>query len=273
MSTIYREAAGDIIISHSIDIHPNQNDFNMHIHSHNEIFLFVSGDATCNVEGNQYDLEAGSIQIIRESESHAVLFRSDAPYERYVLSFPSSAVGSFAGADALLSPFYDRRLGTQNQYLPSTLSPFSPLALFRKMCLPDASEDVRRLAIVSHLPSLLFEISRAFALTDRPDSTVGSQAGKIIAYINDHLFEDLSLERISSEFYMSASQIERIIKKHTHSSPGHYISRKRLSAARAKIESGESASRAALECGFGEYSSFYRAYIKEYGVPPTAHKH
>ena len=38
------------------------------------------------------------------------------------------------------------------------------------------------------------------------------------------------------------------------------------------IEAGETASSAAYRVGFGDYSSFYRAYVKIIGEPPTTPK-
>ena len=38
------------------------------------------------------------------------------------------------------------------------------------------------------------------------------------------------------------------------------------------IEGGESASGAAYKVGFGDYSAFYRAYVKIVGKSPTYHE-
>jgi AraC-like DNA-binding protein len=40
--------------------------------------------------------------------------------------------------------------------------------------------------------------------------------------------------------------------------------------AKQLIESGETASGAAYKVGFGDYSAFYRAYVKILGAPPTS---
>ena len=42
--------------------------------------------------------------------------------------------------------------------------------------------------------------------------------------------------------------------------------------AKELIEAGETASSAAYRVGFGDYSSFYRAYVKIVGEPPTTPK-
>ncbi len=45
---------------------------------------------------------------------------------------------------------------------------------------------------------------------------------------------------------------------------------KRLLAARAMLQRGESAQKSAYACGFSDYSAFYRAYQKRFGHAPSA---
>jgi AraC-like DNA-binding protein len=48
-----------------------------------------------------------------------------------------------------------------------------------------------------------------------------------------------------------------------------YMLRKRLILAQQKIRDGESATAAAMLCGFNDYSSFYKQYKKLFGVSPS----
>ena len=49
-----------------------------------------------------------------------------------------------------------------------------------------------------------------------------------------------------------------------------YVNQKRILYAKKLIESGVTASVAAERVGFGDYSAFYRAYVKIIGKSPTA---
>ncbi len=270
MSIIYQNDLSGISIYHALDTCPDKKNFSMHIHNQNEIFLFVSGKASYLVEGNEYPLSSGSVLLIRESESHAINFLGNEPYERYVVNFSSSLplLTSLDPRRRLLSPFYDRPLGVGNLYEPTDFHHSSVLSYMKAMCKGNDDYERSTSALAYFLP-MLQDISQAFtrkqtlseAKTEHPEA-------EIIAYINDRLFEPLTVPQIAGHFYMSVSQLERVFKKSTHSSVWHYITVKRLSAARAKIESGSSAAAAGAECGFGDYSSFYRAYIKEYGKAP-----
>ena len=95
---------------------------------------------------------------------------------------------------------------------------------------------------------------------------------KIIHYIEEHLGEPLSLATLQSKFYISKTHLTRLFKQTTGLSVWEYIGIKRLTFARAKLREGIRASVVAQSCGFGDYSSFYRAYKKRFGESPTETK-
>lgn len=271
MGIFYKVDLDEFNLSHTVDKHPQQKAFEMHLHNHFEIYLFISGKAKYIVEGNEYDLAPGNLLLLREAESHCINFLSDSTYERYVLHFKPSLI---SGADPklqLLKPFYDRPLGTDNLYRPSEFANVSALSCMKAMCTDSDDPYQQRLAVISNILPLLQEINDSFKKRKDPDPN-SSIAGQIIAYINEHLFEDISVLSIANQFFMSVSQVERIFKRSVHSSVWKYINAKRLSAARTKIENGISASIACEECAFGDYSSFYRAYVKAYGEKPSEYK-
>ena len=61
----------------------------------------------------------------------------------------------------------------------------------------------------------------------------------------------------------------RLFRKETGESLYGYISRRRLQAARELIGSGVNVTDACFQVGYGSYSSFFRAYVKQFGVSPT----
>ena len=91
---------------------------------------------------------------------------------------------------------------------------------------------------------------------------------ELIAYINSHLSDDLSLESICSVFHTSRSHTNRKFRQMAGSSMWEYVKRKRLLMAKELLLGGENPYRVYEKCGFNEYSSFYRAYKAEFGVSP-----
>ncbi len=88
-------------------------------------------------------------------------------------------------------------------------------------------------------------------------------------YIDSHLEECLSPEKIAAHEGYSVFHFCRIFKEYTGKSLMRYVREKRLEIAEEKIEEGKSASEVAFECGFETPSGFARAYERKFGEKPT----
>lgn len=256
-------------IHHAFDRHPDDGDFVMHVHEQFEIYYFMAGDAHYLVEGSEYPLEPGCLLIMRPMETHRVKILGDKPYERYSLSFSPELLDTADPDRRLLAPFLQHPLGQSNLYRPAEFKGEQPLELFEGMCIPVSDAGSRRLEILIHLYPLLGAIRHAF-LQKQADNegTVPSRAEEIVGYINRHLFDELSLDFLAGRFFLSTSQLGRLFRQATGSSVWEYIMIKRLMAAHGKIKGGMPVTAACQECGFRDYSAFYRAYVKRFGRSP-----
>ena len=146
----------------------------------------------------------------------------------------------------------------------------------QSMCVPDMDENEWRLAASVNINALLYQIRTAFIQKRKNKSQNernNSTASRImIEYINANLFEDLTLEKLSNYMFLSQIHLERVFQKATGSSISKYISIKRLMAARHRIRTSGQATKIYIECGFKDYSAFYRAYKKHFGVSPSEDK-
>ncbi len=254
---------------HLVDSHPRDADFSMHVHEQYEIYYFVSGDAKYLVEGNEYALRPGHLLIMSEMESHKVKILSDKPYERYALHFFPEILDAVDPNRQLLQPFTGHPLGQNNLYLPGAFKGHQPLELLESMCAPTLSDEERRLEIMVHLYPLLDTIRHAYQQQQLETEKSGhSPAEEIVSYINRHLFDELSLDFLANRFFLSTSQLNRLFRQATGSSVWEYITIKRLMAARSKIKNGVPITAACQECGFHDYSSFYRSYLRRFGNTP-----
>lgn len=269
MSSLYSYSDAQIKFAHLVDLHPQDKDFPMHIHELYEIFCFVSGNASYLVEGNEYPLEPGSIVTMCKTETHRIKILGGEPYERFTLHFSPALLDGVDPQRLLLQIFHDHPLGQNNLYRPSELKGERPLALLQAMCTPNDTAEERRLAVIANLLPLFNLLRNRFLKKQiQPESASRSLAEEIVAYINRHLFEELSLESLSRHFFLSPSQLGRLFKEATGSSVWNYILTKRLLTARSKIRAGASFGEAAHACGFHDYSSFYRAYRHQYHTSP-----
>lgn len=90
----------------------------------------------------------------------------------------------------------------------------------------------------------------------------------IFTYIGEHLTEDLTLEQLEKEFFVSRYHICREFKRLTGQTPHAYIVKARLDLCRKYIEQGKAISEVYQLGGFGGYNHFFRAFKKEYGMTP-----
>lgn len=260
-------SSGEIYIRHAIDDAPDDKNFDMHIHDKCEIYLFIAGDVEYLVEGSVYPLKGSSLMLMRPAEAHRAKIRSCEKYERYALNFPVSFFDAIDPEKRLLKPFLDREIGTNNILTANDIDMGSVTKLFLQMC-ETADDYSRKLTLTTHIYALADMISRAFSAKGNHEYTAPTPEQKIVMYVNEHLFENISVPILARHFYLSPSQFSRIFKKATGAAPWEYITQKRLTAAKEKISGGATAYSACEQCGFSDYSAFYRAYIKHFGCTP-----
>lgn len=266
MDIVQEFNSGDLYIRYAVNEAPDDKDFTMHVHERCEIFYFVSGNAEYLVEGARYPLEPGSILIMRPAESHRARILGSGRYERYALNFSVSAVDCIDPEHRLLKAFLDRPLGRGNFYM---LDKIRLENIFNDICRGEDDYE-KGLKVRVNFFALLDLINSAYIKRDSAEYTEPQNLSeKIVAYVNANLFEEISVPLLAKNFFLSTSQFSRIFKQATGAAPWEYIIIKRLTAAKEKIRWGSSAQYAAESCGFGDYSAFYRSYVKYFGCSPA----
>ena len=95
-----------------------------------------------------------------------------------------------------------------------------------------------------------------------------TQVDEILSYINTHIQDDLSLDRLSPHFYLSTSYICRIFKAATGTTINKYITAKRITLSKSLLSQGYSVNEACETCGFNDYSNYLKAFTRAVGVSP-----
>lgn len=265
MSTFFCYSDNDITMRYSRDEKPVQADFCMHTHESYELYYFVGGSGIYRVEGTPYPLERGDILIMRPAEAHYINITEDKPYTRLSINFRPEFLMDIDPGGRLLEPFNNRKIGTFNRYQAENFKS-DAYNVFIKNIITDTSD--RRVQTLTNLLPLLNEISLAFESVTETEINK-SLDSRIISYINRNISDNITLDGICKRFYISKAYLCRIFKKATASTIGEYITVKRLVMARQLMLSGTPPTKAYLQCGFNDYSVFYRAYKKKYGASPS----
>lgn len=243
---------------------PDLEKFNMHTQECYEIYCFLEGNADYFVEGTVYSLKSGDILILKKAEAHSLLIHTLCPYERIVVHF--TAEGITADLRKLLCQFLDNRpLGRNNRY-PAALFKNNNWQYYLKRIYSTRDFTQRQI----YLSTLLYELWEAYPKICSSESAEKNPITDVIGYINDNLTENLSLELLCCEFFMSKAQLNRKFKKATGSTVWEYIMTKRLLLAKEYLQEGESPTQVCAKSGFNDYCSFYRAYKAKFGSSPKA---
>lgn len=265
MNKLFSYRDSQIYAHHTIDEHPDPEQFAIHAHEWMEILYCISASGSYMVEGVHYPLKPHDIFIIRPGELHKLNIDPNTPYERIAIHFDPEAIASMDPDESLLNAFNNRRLGYYNRYTIDD----DPDGLLRAPLTGLSYKDVPlvRLNLLARLVMFLTLLDGQFRMQQQLMPASEDQ-NELVAYVNKHLFEDISVQSVADAMHLSRSQISRIFQQATGTSMWKYVTMKRLLAARARIQRGESANDACIACGFSDYSAFYRAYRSYFGHSP-----
>lgn len=124
------------------------------------------------------------------------------------------------------------------------------------------------------ISEIIFDLNRIIYELETPDQMkehLQLNSG-LIQYIERHLNEDLTIDQLARTFYISRSQILQIFKKNFGITVHQYITKRRLEMCRKALCQNAVITKAFRQYGFGDYTSFYRAFKKEYGLSPKQYK-
>ena len=240
---------------------PTLNMFPMHSHEHYELFCFLKGSAQYYIEGHIYNLHSGDILLLRPAEAHSLVIDKILPYERIIISFNSDALIGELASDII--DFIDNRpLGTQNRY--STTSSKELLSYSDTLC---KTNDFREKQL--YLTFILNELRKSTPKQAESKTSIQD----IVSYINAHLLEtDITLNSIAARFFLTPNHLNRKFKQYVGDTVWSYVIAKRLATAKNMLLQGEKPFAIYEQCGFADYSSFYRAYKQKYGIAPNQEK-
>ena len=232
------------------------------IHSYHEILYYIDGDATFLSEGFKEKLNSETLLIIPKEVYHKFSIKNQKEYRRFVISFPD--------IDILYNLLTDM---SQIKIIKNIN--INIRHILDRMCSVICSEKTGGSeifcygAFLSLISELSFDSQNAVLPAPRSQEQL---IAKCIEYIEEHYTEPIYVEDIAKKMYVSASTLFQCFKKELGISLHKYISEKRIIHAQKLILKGENPTKIYKECGFNDYSSFYKAYKKMFSVFPSADK-
>jgi AraC-like DNA-binding protein len=246
-----------------------KKDFSYHYHDFHKIIVFISGKVTYHIEGKAYHLKPRDILLVSQGAIHKPEIDPSVPYERYIFWIRDDL--SCQELNTCFQKANDRsfnlvRADSALQERPKDLLPEIEQTLqnthFGDPILKDAL-----------FTQFMIYINRIFLRTssspDKKTYSSDTQVEQLLKYINRNLSENLSIDQLANRFFFSKYHMMRKFKNETGYTIHNYITSKRLLMARSLISQGMPVMKAAQASGFHDYTTFVRAYKKQFGKAPS----
>ena len=244
----------------------------LHHHDFYECYLFISGDVTYFIEGKRYSLEPGDIILIDSKELHqAVINSKNVVYERIVLWISKPFLSKISNKETDLTLCFESEMKKNVIRTDFETQKNIRLLLNKIIDLQQYKGIGYELLYTAYITELMVYINDVAFVKDaatKIDIKKSNLIDSIIDYINDHIEEEITVDELSEQFYLSKFHLSREFKKHTGTTIHRYIVKKKLILAKELILQQMSVMDVYKQCGFGDYSNFFRAFKNEYGVTP-----
>ena len=235
-------------------------DIKMHTHTQFEIYLNLSGDISFLVQNNLYEISRGDVILSRPGEEHHCVYRSDAPHELFWILFDCDENNSIL--DFLDDEFCDNYISPPDDLKQELID------ICFSLNQDELSEEEK-----------IYYFFRIFAILKKSKALLPEKAGylpydlsNVIDYINNHIYDEISIKEIADSFFTSLSSLERNFKKALGITPLEFIKRKKLSLSAKLLLEGKSVLTAGTSVGYNDNSYFIELFKRYYGITPYQYK-
>lgn len=248
--------SGEIMFKYAKGLYPQPG---KEIHLFHEFLFFLGTNTTFICESGAQPLQPNTLVIIPKETFHQFHCLSRAKdYTRCVFNF-----NGVAELDGLIS-----RKVKQIQLIQSdTITRlFAQLAQLTTSPLDELDRQIMMKALFAQI---LVHIECQSTAVPRRSGSFHPLTNQAIDLINTHINKSISIPELAARLNVSESHLAHVFKQDMHLSLYQYILHKRLILTNHIISGGVSPLQAAAECGFNDYSGFYRQYKKLFGYPPS----
>jgi AraC-like DNA-binding protein len=230
------------------------------------------------IEGKAYKLKPWDILLVSNNEVHKPIIDSGEIYERIVIWANPVFLKEHSDNDCNLEQCFEYTSSSKYNLLrldPEQLKRIRHIILQLEEALKSndfGSRILKNALFMQFIVHLNRQILVMSSNTIYADINYDESIEQILNYINENLSDNLSIDALSNKFYISKYHLMRKFKAQTGYTIYSYILQKRLIMASTLIKSGKPSTETSIECGFGDYSSFIRAFKKMFGLSPRQYK-
>lgn len=250
---------------------------NMHTHDYYEFYFFLEGNVSMFIGDDEHRLSVGDVLLIPPGISHrAVVYDVNLPYRRFVFWISEDYVSQLMYQEKEYGYLLQQATFHQEYIFHQDMVAFSEIQskVFRLLSEVNSKRFAKEAQTHVCIQDLLLLLNRKVYEQKNAVNKTESMTlyQNILWFIEAHLDEDLSLERLAKEYFVSKYYISHLFKENAGFSLHKYIMKKRLDLCRDALLTNAGITDIYQQFGFKDYSGFYRAFKKEYGMSPKEYR-
>ncbi len=241
------------------------------VHDFWELIYVDKGVTRIMAGEREFPLKSGEVILHAPNLSHRISCDEIHSANVFIISFncKSAAMKQF-GTSPITVPSAVRPLitslideGTRN--FDCSALPLKPLS-----DAPVGGQQMIRILLESLLIQLMRVSAAPAAAADaRPEAeTSGGLASGIIAYLNDHLYDQVTIEQLCDAFHYGKSRLCAVFLRDTGKTIITFYTEKKIEAAKELMRQGKTIREAATLLGFDTPQYFSRVFKTYTGMPP-----
>ena len=237
----------------------------VHFHEEMEILYFKGGKGRVICNMCEYEVTAGDIIFVNGNELHAGCFGGQ---------------GSTYYCIQIKADFFSNLIANEYVSYENLIRSDYACRLLEKV-IREEKEGGYKSAI--EIKKTLYEffayVSENFAHSVLSEAEYKKRFKRldtfnsVIEYIDDHYYENISVDFIASRFYISTSYFSHLFKKRAGKSLVEYLNETRIRHAKALLENGNlSVGEISGAVGYNDINYFSRIFKRECGITPTEYR-
>ena len=228
-----------------------------HCNREYEILFVLKGSVNFDLEGEHILLKENSGIVIEPLQYQVVSGNADA-YHRVILFFDLLRV-----PEEIREAFVKR---IQKRYVFS--SP-EMTQMFRKYVAAVEKGERYKVLRDALFTVILYSIALDDSIAKKTKiSAKTEKLRQILAILDKNIASDVHIGDIAQQVHMSQSAVYRLFKEEMKISLKPYILQKKMLYAETLLQQGTAPGEVALACGYKNYASFYKVFLKITGKTP-----
>lgn len=265
----------DFRLFHILD--QKKKEFEFHYHDFDKLVILIQGNVSYSIEGKTYPLKPYDIILVQHNEIHKPIIHDDSTYERIIVYISPSFLSDYKAEKYDLGYCFEKAKDEHTNLLRLHSIVNHPLLASIQKLEQSFLDDHYAFELYRKISFLEFMVQLNRAVIHHSLDYMHNEAAnpkilRIIQYIHQNLTHDISVDTIAKETYMSKYHMMRTFKAETGYTIHEYISQKRLLLARELLNQQIPITQVCYDCGFKDYSSFLRAYKKQFNRLPTENR-